>query len=145
MDTHPPSFEQWSALVPSSERTDPLWHMKAYQLSRFSMQAAWPDVNRLLRHRLGRSVAEQLWRSLGSVPANLAEGYSRSSGVDRVRMFEYALVGSVRESVVWYRSSEPLLGAETVEARLGYLTQVRRILLTAIPRERRRRIDGGDG
>jgi hypothetical protein len=42
------------------------------------------------------SVADQLHRSLGSISANLTEGYSRSKGLDRARFLEFAL-GSARK------------------------------------------------
>jgi four helix bundle protein len=43
---------------------------------------------------------DPLW-SLGSVGANMAEGYSRLGARERARSFEYAL-GSARESRDWY-------------------------------------------
>ena len=46
-------------------------------------------------------LADQLYRSLGSIGANLAEGYSRGTGKDRAHFYEYAL-GSARESRDWY-------------------------------------------
>ena len=71
--------------------------------------------------------------------ANLSEGYSRSSGRDRAKMFEYAL-GSVRESMAWYRNSVRILGRDVVNERLGKLEQIRRLWLAIIPRERGRLI-----
>ena len=81
----------------------------------------------------------QLYAAVGSVMANIAEGYSRSSGRDRARIFEYAL-GSVRESMTWYRSAEPVLGAGVACGRLDTLEEIRRLLLAIIPRERSRLI-----
>jgi len=86
-----------------------------------------------------RDVASQLIRALGSVPANFAEGYSRSSGLDRAKHFEYSL-GSDRESVVWYEAAIPILGQHLVSDRQERLQEVMRSLLAMIPRERRRSI-----
>jgi four helix bundle protein len=71
--------------------------------------------------------------------ANIAEGYSRSSGRDRARIFEYAL-GSARECMAWYESAEPVLSATIVRERLDTLEEIRRLLLAIIPRERDRLI-----
>jgi four helix bundle protein len=71
---------------------------------------------------------------VSSIGANLGEGYSRSSGKDRARIFEYAL-SSVRESITWYQAGRPVLG-EVVPARLNVLEEIRRLLLAIIPRER---------
>jgi four helix bundle protein len=134
-----PPFERWAASMEPPGTNDPLWRMTAYRMALFSAVDAWSDVSTLARHRATEHVAGQLYRALGSIAANLAEGYSRSSGADRARMFEYAL-GSARESVVWYRSATPILGRETVAARDALLQQIIRLLLAAIPTERRRTI-----
>jgi four helix bundle protein len=113
--------------------------MAAYTHATDALTAAWADVLVLLRRQPGAAVASQLYRAVGSVGANLAEGYSRSSGRDRVRFFEYAL-GSARESSHWYRAASPLLAAERVQSQMDRFTQITRILLTVIPRERNRTI-----
>ena len=118
---------------------DPLHRMAAYTHATDALTAAWADVLVLLRRQPGAAVASQLYRAVGSVGANLAEGYSRSSGRDRVRFFEYAL-GSARESSHWYRAASPLLAPERVQSQMDRLTQITRILLTVIPRERNRTI-----
>ena len=85
------------------------------------------------------NTAAQLYAAIGSISARLAEGYSRSSGRDRARIFEYAL-GSTRESIEWYQSGQPVLGREITTARLNKLEEIRRLLLATIPRERERLI-----
>ena len=117
---------------------DPLRRMRAYTLAVELGDAAWNDAAELTRHAVTQDIAPQLYRALGSITANVAEGYSRSSGKDRVRFFEYAL-GSVRECVVWYEMSRAVLG-DVIMERIGLLTQIRRILLKAIPEERERPI-----
>ena len=64
-----------------------------------------------------------LYRSVGSVSANIAEGYSRGTGKDRARFYEYAL-GSARESRDWYFKARHILGNEVVTHRLSLLTEV---------------------
>jgi four helix bundle protein len=127
--------------LPPAEKTgrDPLSRMRVYQLARQLLADSWSDAERLREHLVTEKVSGQLYAAVGSVVANIAEGYSRSSGRDRSRIFEYAL-GSVRESMTWYRSAEPVLGAEVVSARLDTLEEIRRLLLAIIPRERNRLI-----
>jgi four helix bundle protein len=86
-----------------------------------------------------RPIAGQLYRAVGSIAANIAEGYSRSAGRDRVRHLEYAL-GSAREARVWYRAARPVIDPATIADRLEVLAQICRLLLTAIPTERDRLI-----
>jgi four helix bundle protein len=88
-----------------------------------------------MKDPITQKVAGQLYFSAGSIGATFGEGYSRASGKDRARYFEYAL-GSVRETMYWYASSVPVLGAEVVGKRLDRLEEIRRILAAVIPRER---------
>jgi four helix bundle protein len=113
--------------------------MRAVQLARQLVVEAWDDAERLSHHQATEKIAGQLYAAIGSIGANLAEGYSRSSGRDRAKIFEYAL-GSTRESMMWYRSALPLLEKALVETRLDKLEEIRRLLLSAIPRERGRLI-----
>ena len=63
----------------------------------------------------------------------------RSSGRDRARIFEYAL-GSARESIEWYDASGHLLEQELLQDRKEVLSEISRMLLAIIPRERDRTI-----
>jgi four helix bundle protein len=134
-----PSFGEWVVRAGPQQRGDPLWRMTAYRMGLYALEIAWVDATSLDRNRITRPIGSQLYRAIGSIPANIAEGYSRSSGADRVRFFEYAL-GSTRESAVWYAAAWPVLGQATYNRRIELLTQIRRILLAAIPAERTRRL-----
>ena len=83
------------------------------------------------------AIGSQLYRSANSIGANLAEGYSKSSGRDRARYFEYAL-GSARECRHWYLAARPTLTDVALSGRLDELGQIVRLLLVSIPRERAR-------
>ena len=98
------------------------------------LEAAWQDAKILSADPVTERIAGQLYAAVGSIGANLGEGYSRSSGKDRSRIFEFAL-GSVRESINWYQAGRPVLG-EIVSSRLNDLEEIRRLLLAIIPRER---------
>ncbi len=72
---------------------------------------------------------------MGSISANIAEGYSRGSGKDRARFYEYAL-GSARESRDWYYKARHILREEVVSHRMGLLSQIIRLLLVMVPDQR---------
>jgi four helix bundle protein len=95
------------------------------------------DAEILVKNPVTEKVGGQLYYSAGSIGANYSEGYSRASGKDRARYYEYAL-GSVRESMSWYRTVVPVIDPETVGKRLDVLEEMRRILTAIIPRERDR-------
>jgi len=137
MMERPPSFEEWERAVPEALRDDSLWKMKAYRLALFLSYLGWYDVVKLMENRCMLGLADQLYRSLGSVGANLAEGYSRGTGKDRARFYEYAL-GSARESRDWYYKGRHILGKAVLHHRLALLSEVIRLLLTMIPQQRGR-------
>jgi four helix bundle protein len=131
------SFAEWEKSARNDGPFDPLWRMTAYRLAVFAAECGWEDVRSLGRNYLTRPIAAQLYRAVGSIAANIAEGYSRSSGRDRVRFFEYGL-GSAREARVWYRLARPVLGSTAYRRRVNTLSEICALLLAAIPAERHR-------
>ena len=113
--------------------------MKVYRLAVFLGDLAWHDVTKLVSDRRTVRLADQLFRAVGSIGANIAEGYSRRSGKDRVRFYEYAL-GSARESRHWYYTGRHMLPDRVVEPRLSLLAEVSRMLLAIVPQERDRNL-----
>lgn len=137
MSHHTP-FDEWQDGAPASLRQDPLWRMKAYRLATFVAEVAAEDARMLASSPAFVAIADQLARAAGSVGANIAEGYSRGSGRDRVRLFEYAL-GSARETIHWYRVAGRELHSD-IESRMQALVEIRRLLLAIIPAERGRHV-----
>jgi four helix bundle protein len=82
------------------------------------------------------ALTDQLYRALGSISANLSEGYSRGTSKDRARFYEYAL-GSARESRDWYFKGRHVLGEKVIQHRLQLLTEIIRLLLKMVPEQRR--------
>ena len=117
------------------ETRDPLARMTAYSLAVELVDGCWRDVEQLKKNWTTRLIAPQLYRAAVSISANIAEGYSRSSGRDRVRFFEYAL-GSARECRTWYEASRFVLPPRKVRYQVEKLGRICRILLSVIPRER---------
>jgi four helix bundle protein len=128
-------YDEWLNNVPSAITHDPIWKLEVYRLALFSADIGWQDVLTLSKNELARGMADQLFRALGSISANLTEGYSRSKGLDRARFFEYSL-GSARECRDWYYKSRHVLSAEIVEHRLGLHTKIVSMLVPMISHQR---------
>lgn len=131
------SYEEWVKSVPEEIIGDSLWKMEAYRLGLFVADVGWHDVTKLMQDRRTLGLSDQLYRALGSISADVAEGYSRGTGKDRARFYEYAL-GSTRESRDWYYKGQHVLGETVTQHRLRLLTQIIRLLLTMIPQQRGR-------
>lgn len=131
------NYDEWSQLVPEEIRRDSLWKMKAYRLALFLADLGWYDVTKLMRDKRTIALADQLYRALGSVGANLSEGYSRGTGKDRARFYEYSL-GSAREARDWDYKGRHVLGTRVIGHRLGLLSQIIRLLLTMVRQQRGR-------
>ena len=130
---HVPSFSEWEAAAGRGIAGDPLWSVQAYRISMYVVECHAFDRQSNPQFSHAASI-DQLTRSLGSIAANLAEGYSRASSADRARFYGYAL-GSTREAITWYNTLRTELGPVT-EVRQDLLVQIRRLLLTTLRRSR---------
>jgi len=128
-------FDEWVASPPKEITGDSLWKMEAYRLALFATEIGWHDVTELMKDRRTIGVADQLYRALGSVSANLAEGYSHHTGKSRAQYYQYAL-GSAREARDWYYKSHHLLKNEVTQHRISFLTQIIKLLLVMVPQQR---------
>ncbi|MEO8286793.1 MAG: four helix bundle protein [Chloroflexota bacterium] len=128
-------YQEWEATVPEAIRGDSLWKAKVYRLALFSCKIGWHDVTNLFNDRRTRSLSDQLYRALGSISANIAEGYSRSSSKERAHFYEYAL-GSTREARDWYYKAGDVLTAPVIAHSIMLLSEIIRMLLVMIPDQR---------
>ena len=133
------NYTEWLNNVPSEITNDPIWKLEVYRLALFVDDIGWNDVLTLSKNNLMWGVADQLHRSLGSISANLTEGYSRSKGFDRARFFEISL-GSARESRDWYYKSRHVLSPEVVKHRMELVTRVVSMLTPMISHQRKNSI-----
>ena len=129
------NYQEWELTVPEGIKNDSLWRMEAYRLALFATDIGWQDATKLMSDARTTNIASQLFRALGSISANLAEGYSRGTGKDRARFYEYAL-GSARESRDWYFKARHLLPEVVSEHRLNLMNQIIRLLLVMVPHQR---------
>ena len=127
----------WEPTVPSEIRDDPLWQNSAYRLATFAVDFVWDDVTLLAQDSRTRRLAEQLFSSTGSIGANYAEAYSRSTDKDRCRIYEYSH-GSAREARHWIYASRRIVSQERTATLLDTMSQILRLLTVTIVRERAR-------
>lgn len=132
-------YDEWQASVPDEIKGDSLWKLEIYRLGLFVSDIAWQDALALKKTVLTRDLANQLYRSVCSISANIAEGYSRSTGRDRARFLEYSL-GSAREARDWYYKSRHTLNEEVTNHRINLLTQIIKMLNVLIPHQRQKGI-----
>lgn len=133
------NYVDWMKGVMPEIKHDPIWNLEVYRLALFVDDIGWHDVLALSKEKLMWSVADQLHRSLGSISANLTEGYSRSKGLDRAHFIEISL-GSARESRDWYYKSRNVLRAEVIDHRMGLITHIVGMLTLMIPNQRQHAI-----
>lgn len=128
-------YIEWEKEVPQEIKADTLWKVTAYRLALFIADLGWLDVTKLMKDRRTISLSDQLYRALGSIGANISEGYSRGTGKDRARFYEYAL-GSAREARGWYFDSRHVLGQSLIDHRIRLIAENIKLLLTMIPQQR---------
>ena len=139
MEKKPTSYAEWAAAVPAEIRGDSVWQVRAYRFALFLADLAWHDAGRLMSDKRSLGIVDQLVRAVGSISANIEEGYSKGTGRDRARFYEYAL-GSARESRGWYYKGRHVLGEPIVSHRMQMLTEVVKLLLTMVPDQRHSRL-----
>lgn len=131
------NYEEWLEQVPQSLQTDPLWVFEAYRTALFFADLAWFDCEKLMADPRGKAIAYQLIRSVGSVPANMEEGYARGYGKDYARFLRIAL-GSARETRGWYFRGRHLFDESLLQHRLNLLDDIIKNLVIAAKQQSRK-------
>lgn len=134
MEDRPISFESWMDTVHPNILRSPLWNFQVYPKALFAYDLAWEDCNYLLKDIRGRSVARQLIRSVGSISANIEEGYGRGYGQDYSYHLRIA-IGEARESHGWYWRGRKLLPSNVLDHRLNLLDEIIAMLAPNIGRQ----------
>jgi four helix bundle protein len=133
------NYEDWLRDVPKVLKDDALWKVEAYRLAVFLVDLGWHDVTKLQKDRRTGRLASQLYDAIDSIGSNISEGFSRGSGRERARFYEFAC-GSAREARHHYHGARHLLGSDVTDHRLNLTTQLIRLTLTMIPDQRRSNI-----
>lgn len=128
-------FNNWTEEIPADIKEDAVWTLKVYRISLFMSDLSWVDIQPIIDRKLF-SLSDQLYRSTGSISANITEGYSRRSHKEQARFYEIAL-GSAREAKDWYFKSRHVLGKNISHHRIRILTKIIKLLLVMINERRR--------
>ena len=83
------NYDGWVKSVPTDITGDSLWKVEAYRLALFAAEIGWYDVTKLFRDKRTTGLSDQFYRALGSISANVSEGYSRGTQKDRVSRFTF--------------------------------------------------------
>lgn len=95
---------------------DRLKSLRFYNLSIEAWKDYWIDSEILLKDLRGKEIARQLVRSIGSIVANIEEGYGRGFKKELSLFLKYAR-GSARESKGWYERSDYFFSKELIQIR----------------------------
>ena len=125
------SLEEWVGAVHPAITGSPLWDFQVYQKALFIYDLAWEDCDKLLSDQRGMTVARQLIRSVGSISANIEEGYGRGYGQDYAYRLRIAM-GEARESQGWYWRAHKLLSQSVLNHRLTLLDEIIAMLVPVI-------------
>lgn len=102
-----------------------------YQLSLELWDECWTDTEILLNDFRGKEISKQLIRCVGSVSANIEEGYGRGFGKEYPQFLRISR-GSARESKGWYRKSKFLLNEFIIIERIKKLDSIIAMLTRSI-------------
>ena len=123
----------WEQAQPDAITKDPLWTLYCYREALFLIDLVRRDLGEIGKHDPLAASKGQLVRAVGSVAANIAEGYGRMTTADRTRFFSYSL-GSAREAITWYRTVGAAVVSGGIEDRIDRLSRVRRMLFGLLAR-----------
>jgi four helix bundle protein len=135
----PDGLVEWAATnVPEAMRDDPIWRLAAYRYALYLADLVQQDIPKIRANPKTRSLTDQLISAVGSISANIAEGYSRASAAERARFFEYG-ESSAREAREWLFKVRHALDPDATTVRIGLATRIMKILTIAIKGERAQR------
>lgn len=140
MSHQPKNYEVWVKTLPASITSSPIWRMEAYRDALFAFELAWHDTRKLKPHPDMLPVSRQLYHAVGSIGANIAEGYGRNSVNDRIRFYEYAL-GSADEAQLWYAGIRYIISDAVFFHRSEHIAKIARQIVKLIPQQRNLRED----
>jgi len=129
------SFDAWKETVHESIRNDSLWNFQVYPKALFAYDLTWEDCEYLLKDVRGKKIAEQLIRSVGSISANIEEGYGRGYGKDYSYHLRIA-IAEARESRGWYWKGHVLFPANVLDHRMKLLSEIIAMIAPNLERQK---------
>ena len=91
----------------------------------------WNDSDVLIADVRGREIARQLTRSIGSISANIEEGYGRGFGKEYPQFLRISR-GSARASKGWYLKSKFLLPDDIISKRVEKLDSIIAMIVSTL-------------
>jgi len=110
---------------------DKLDELIFYKMSLELWDSSWNDCEILAKDFRGKEVAKQLIRAVGSISANIEEGYGRGFGKEYPQFLRISR-GSARESKGWYKKSKFLLEEKVILERVSKLDSIISMLAKSI-------------
>jgi four helix bundle protein len=126
------NYSDWEKTVPECIKTDAVWTKPIYRCTLFLSDLCWQDAGKLMKDQRTHDLAGQLYDAVGSIGANLSQGFSFAHSREQVRFFESG-VGSARESRHWYYKGRHILGAKLSTHRLNLLAIIMRLMQSLLP------------
>ena len=133
IETLDTAMKAWEKSQPDAITKDPIWTLNCYREALFLVALAQQDIGRVEKRDPFAKAKAQLLTSVGSVAANIAEGYGRMTVADRTRFLNYAL-GSTREAMTWYQVVATAAQCTALEDRINRLARIRRMILGLLKR-----------
>ncbi|HTL82519.1 MAG TPA: four helix bundle protein [Bacteroidia bacterium] len=94
-----------------------------YKEAQALYDVCWADTDKIRHDGRGKVLSVQMIRSMGSIPANIEEGYGRGFGKEYPRFLRIAR-GSAQETKGWYDRSRFLLPQDIVDQRKQKLNYI---------------------
>ena len=105
--------------------------VRFYKLSCELWDEFWDDTELLAKDFRGREIAKQLIRCVGSISANIKEGYGRGYGKEYPQYLRISR-GSARESKGWFKRAGKILSDNVVIKRINKLDSIIAMLTKSI-------------
>jgi len=110
---------------------DNLDGLRYYQMSLKLWDLCWSDVETMMKDIRGREITKQMIRAVGSISANIEEGYGKGTTKEYSRSLKIAR-GSSREARGWYIKSKYLMDKNLIDDRCQALDKISAMLTKAI-------------
>src|SRR4029077_4559398 len=102
---------------------DKLDELIFYQKSLSLWDEFWSDSEIMLKDIRGKEIVKQMTKCVGSISANIEEGYGRGFGKEYPQFLRFSR-GSARESKGRYKRCINLLSEKVVEERIRLLDEI---------------------